>query len=107
MSGYKIKSGDAKKGAGGELMLAQGEKSAMRKWVETPAVNADKKTHAHNYETLGYVVKGKATLHIDGEEVSLAAGDSWSVPAKTKHRYEILSDDFEAVEVTTPPAHKN
>ena len=78
----------------------------MRKWVETPADTRGKTPHAHPYETLGYVIKGRATLHIDDTEVSLNEGDSWSVPANTKHRYEVLSD-FEAVEVTTPPAHKS
>lgn len=106
MSDYKKSSEDAEHGERGELLLVRGKDSAMRKWVETPEVNSKKSSHAHPYETLGYVIQGKAMLYIEGAEIELKRGDSWVVPAQTEHHYEIMSD-FEAVEVTTPPARES
>jgi quercetin dioxygenase-like cupin family protein len=53
---------------------------------------------------VGFVIRGRAELHIEGQVVTLAAGDSWVVPKDSRHRYRIL-EPFEAVEATSPPAH--
>ena len=55
------------------------------------------------YETIGYVIKGRAELHIEGQMVLLETGDSWVVSEEAEHAYKIL-ETFTAVEVTCPPA---
>ena len=59
---------------------------------------------ARDYETVGYVIKGRAELHLAGQMVLLEAGNSWVVPRGAQHHYRIL-DSFTAVEATSPPAH--
>ena len=74
---------------------------AMRLWRnEEPH---DKAPHASQYETLGYVVSGRAELTVGGSTVKLEPGDSYLVPAKVEHSYRIL-ETFTAVECTSPPA---
>lgn len=84
-------------------ILASGENIGLRIWRnEEPT--ADKEAHTSNYETVGYVLKGKAELHIEGEVTELNEGDSYLVPKNTEHTYKIL-ETFSAVEATSPPAH--
>jgi quercetin dioxygenase-like cupin family protein len=53
--------------------------------------------------TVGYVIKGRAELHLGEQLVLLEAGDSWVVPRGARHSYRIL-ESFTAVEATHPPA---
>jgi len=55
-----------------------------------------------DYETVGYVIKGRAELHLGPQLVLLEAGDSWVVPRGASHSYRIL-EPFTAVEATHPP----
>ncbi len=52
---------------------------------------------------MGYVIKGRAELHIEGQMVLLEPGNSWVVPKDASHTYKIL-EAFTAVEATSPPA---
>ena len=56
-----------------------------------------------DYETVGFVLNGRAELELEGQIVLLEPGDSWVVPKGTRHRYRI-KETFSAVEATTPPA---
>ena len=85
----------------GEVLLAAGKAMAMRMWQDEEP--QEKAPHRSPYETLGYVVKGRAELTIDGDKIELAAGDSYLVPANAEHPYRIL-ETFSAVECTSPPA---
>ena len=53
------------------------------------------------YETVGYVISGRAELLSEGQTVVLAPGDSWVVPKGARHAYKIL-EPFTAVEATHP-----
>ena len=53
--------------------------------------------------TVGYVISGRAELHIQGQMVKLEPGDSWVVPKGSRHAFRIL-EPFTAVEATAPPA---
>jgi quercetin dioxygenase-like cupin family protein len=86
----------------GQTYLAAGKRVAMRLWDEEPG-GTEKAPTAREYETVGYVVKGKAELETEGQKVVLETGDSWLVPAGAEHRYRIL-EAFTAVEATAPPA---
>ena len=61
------------------------------------------RTLARDYETVGYVLAGRAELHLEGQTLLLEAGDSWVVPAGAEHTYRVL-EAFTAVEATSPPA---
>ena len=85
----------------GEVLLAAGAAMAMRMWQgEEPQ---DKAPHSSPYETLGYVIAGRAELTIEGETATLEPGDSYLVPANAEHTYRIL-ETFSAIECTSPPA---
>ncbi|MBD2068060.1 cupin domain-containing protein [Leptolyngbya sp. FACHB-671] len=98
----KINSTYSPKGEMGQKYLASGKKVAMRLWEEEPA-NEPKPEAQREYETVGYVIQGRAELHLEGQSVLLEPGDSWSVPEGASHTYKIL-EPFTAVEATCPPA---
>ncbi|MDQ2660013.1 MAG: cupin domain-containing protein [Verrucomicrobiota bacterium] len=98
----KVTSEFSPRGPEGEKYLAAGTQIAMRLWEdETP--NDKKPTAKHDYEVVGYVIKGKAELHLEGQMLVLNAGDSYAVPKGAAHSYKIL-EKFTAVEATSPPA---
>ena len=98
----KVSSKTSPKGAMGQKYLADGKSVSMRMWeAEEPG---DPKPEARrDYETVGYVVEGRAELHLEGQKIVLEAGDSWLVPKNASHTYNIL-ETFTAVEATSPPA---
>jgi quercetin dioxygenase-like cupin family protein len=98
----KINSTYSPKGEMGQKYLASGKKVAMRLWEEAP-VNEPKPEAQREYETVGYVIQGRAELHLEGQIVLLEPGDSWSVPEGASHTYKIL-EPFTAVEATCTPA---
>jgi quercetin dioxygenase-like cupin family protein len=98
----KIDSTHSPKGKDGEKYLASGIHVAMRLW-ENEQPGADKEPVSRPYETVGYVLSGRAELHIEGQMVRLEPGNSWVVPKGSSHTYKIL-EAFSAVEATSPPA---
>jgi quercetin dioxygenase-like cupin family protein len=74
----------------------------MRLWEAEPP-GQPKPATVRDYETVGYVISGKAELHTEGQKVVLEPGDAWVVPRGASHSYKIL-EPFTAVEATSPPA---
>jgi quercetin dioxygenase-like cupin family protein len=99
----KVDSRQSPHGAMGQKYLAAGKHMGMRLWENEQPGEADAPT-AREYETVGYVIAGRAELHIEGQMVLLEPGDSWVVPEGASHAYKIL-ETFTAVEATSPPAH--
>ena len=98
----KVDSRHSPKGPDGEKYLASGKHVAMRMWEnEQPGDPKEPATRA--YETVGYVLSGRAELHLAGQVVILEPGNSWVVPKGAEHTYKIL-ESFSAVEATSPPA---
>lgn len=98
----KVSSAASPKGEMGQKYLASGKTVSMRLWEnEQPA--EPKPEAQRDYETVGYVLKGRAELHLEGQVVRLEPGDSWVVPKGSSHTYKIL-EAFTAVEATSPPA---
>jgi len=87
----------------GQKYLALGVNLEMRLWEDVQP-GEPKPEHAREYETVGYVIKGRAELHTEGQVVLLEPGNSWVVPRGAHHTYRIL-EPFTAVEATSPPAH--
>ncbi len=99
----KIDSRHSPRGAMGQKYLASGVTLAMRLW-EDEAPGEPKPQESRPYETVGYVIKGRAELHTEGQMVLLEPGNCWVVPKGANHTYKIL-EPFTAVEATHPPAH--
>lgn len=97
----KVESERSPTGDMGQQYLASGIRVAMRRWRMEPGSGNESN---REYETVGLVLSGRATLVSEGQRIELAAGDSWLVPAGATHSYDIL-EPFEAVEATAPPAH--
>jgi quercetin dioxygenase-like cupin family protein len=99
----KISSAFSPSGSHGQKYLASGVHMAMRLW-EDEMPGTHKLETRRDYETVGYVLNGRAELFIEGQMVLLEPGDSWVVPRGALHTYKIL-EKFTAVEATCPPAY--
>jgi quercetin dioxygenase-like cupin family protein len=97
----KVSSSTSPRGEMGQVYLVSGKRVSMRLWRDEEP--HDKETARRDYETVGYVVSGRAELEIEGQTIKLEPGDSWLVPAGAEHKYRIL-ETFTAVEATSPPA---
>ena len=98
----KVDSAYSPKGEMGQKYLASGKSLSMRLW-EDEQPGEGKLPTQRDYETVGYVIKGRAELHIENQMVLLEPGSSWVVPKGASHTYKIL-ESFTAVEATSPPA---
>jgi mannose-6-phosphate isomerase-like protein (cupin superfamily) len=98
----KVNSQTAPLGAMGQKYLASGIRMSMRLWVENEPVT-DKPVTERSYETIGFVIGGRAELELEGQKLLLEPGDSWVVPKGARHKYTVR-EAFTAVEVTSPPA---
>ncbi|MFB2937930.1 cupin domain-containing protein [Aerosakkonemataceae cyanobacterium BLCC-F154] len=99
----KVDSTHSPKGEMGQKYLATGKSLSMRLWENEQPSDA-KPEAKRDYETVGYVIKGRAELHLEGQTILLEPGNSWVVPKDASHSYKIL-ESFTAVEATSPPAH--
>ncbi|MCA6124405.1 cupin domain-containing protein [Bradyrhizobium sp. WSM 1704] len=97
----KVSERSSPAGAMGQTYLVSGNRVAMRLWRDEQP--HDKESARRDYETVGYVISGRAELTLEGQVIRLGPGDSWLVPAQSEHRYRII-EPFTAVEATAPPA---
>jgi quercetin dioxygenase-like cupin family protein len=98
----KVDSEFSPTGQMGQKYLASGIKLSLRLW-ENEQPGEMKPPISREYETAGYVIQGRARLHLEGQTVLLEPGSSWIVPPGAEHAYQIL-EPFTAVEATSPPA---
>ncbi len=97
----KVSSRTSPRGDMGQTYLTSGKRVSMRLWERETAQPMP--VTERDYETVGYVISGRAELDIEGQMVRLEPGDSWLVPAGARHTYRIL-EPLTAVEATAPPA---
>ncbi|MEL6158336.1 MAG: cupin domain-containing protein [Cyanobacteria bacterium J06623_5] len=98
-----INANSAPTGSMGQKLLISGNAMAMRLWDEQPGDGQDKSVSANNYETLGYVLEGRAEITVEDKTITVKPGMSWVIPEGTNHSYKIL-EHFRAVEATHPSA---
>ena len=98
----KIDSHHSPNGEMGQKYLALGKAVSMRLWEDLQP-GTPRESRARDYETVGYAIKGRAQLDIEGQTILLEPGDSWVVPKGSRHSFVIL-EPFTAVEATAPPA---
>jgi quercetin dioxygenase-like cupin family protein len=98
----KVNVATAPTGQMGQKYLASGVRTAMRLWEEEPS---GKPTEAsrRDYETIGYVLHGRAELELEGQTLLLEPGDCWVIPRGARHRYLVL-ERLTTIEATSPPA---
>jgi quercetin dioxygenase-like cupin family protein len=87
--------------ADGAKHLAAGQHVSLRLW-ENEEPGEPKPLSNKPYETVGYVLKGRAELHLEGKVTNLEVGASYLVPQGASHTYKIL-ETFSAIEATSPP----
>ena len=80
----KVNAKSSPKGAMGQKYLASGISMAMRLW-EDEQPGQEKPASQRDYETVGYVMKGRAELHLGEQLVLLEACDSGVVPRGARH----------------------
>ena len=76
----KVSEKSAPKGTMGQTYLVSGKRLAMRLWAQEPP--HAKASDRRDYETVGYVIAGRAELNLEGQTIKLEAGDSWLVPGR-------------------------
>lgn len=97
----KVTAAYSPRGSMGQKYLVSGKRVSMRLWEEEPG--KDETPHTRAYETVGYVIAGRAELFVEKQRLLLEPGDSYVVPSGVEHYYRIL-EPFSAVEATSPPA---
>ena len=81
----KVSDSDNPEGKMGQRYLASGVHVSLRKW-EDEEPGEPKEPSARDYETAGYVLKGRAELHIGDQIAVLEPGDSWDrQPGRDAH----------------------
>ena len=98
----KVHAPDSPKGEMGQTYLVSGKRVSMRLWEQEPA-DGHKPESVREYETVGYVINGRAELDLEGQTLRLEPGDSCLLPAGATHTYHIL-ERFTAVAATAPPS---
>ena len=97
----KVSSEFSPRGEMGQIYLASGKQVSLRLWRDEQPQTKD--AVRRDYETVGYVISGRAELTVEGQTIKLDPGDSWLVPAGAEHSYRII-ETFTALEATAPPA---
>ena len=100
----KVDTSRSPHGPMGEKYLASGVHLAMRLWESVQASTESETERERDYEIVGYVIAGRAELHVEGQMVLLEAGSSYVVPPGARHFFHVL-DPLTAVEATSPPYH--
>ena len=98
----KTNAAEAATGPYGQRYLASGKTISMRLWEGEHPLDSGHSSK-REYETVGYVLSGRAELLMGGEVLILEPGDSWVVPKGVLHSYRVL-ERFTAVEATSPPS---
>ena len=99
----KVNAATAPTGKMGQKYLASGVHVAMRLWENEP-LGETTIASERDYEIVGYAIRGRAELSLEGQKLLLEPGDCWMIPKGARHSYCIL-DSLTAHEATRPPAH--
>jgi quercetin dioxygenase-like cupin family protein len=91
----KVEADSSPRGEMGQKYLVAGKRVSMSLWIDELGGKLKAAT-SRDYETVGYVISGRATLELEGQTLNLKAGDSWLIPAGAMHHYTIL-EPFTAV----------
>lgn len=62
--------------------------------VELFAPRGEDLQEPHDQDELYLIIRGRATLKMEGDDLRCGEGDAITVPAGTPHHFEDISDDF-------------
>jgi quercetin dioxygenase-like cupin family protein len=74
----KVSSEFSPRGEMGQIYLASGKQVSLRLWRDEQPQTKD--AVRRDYETVGYVISGRAELTVEGQTIKLDPGDSWRFP---------------------------
>lgn len=69
-----------------------------------PGEDIGKETHTDNDQVL-YLVSGRGTVYLDGQESEFNPGDCVLVPAGTEHNFTTIGDESMKIITTYSPPH--
>lgn len=82
--------------------LAAGENASVQHFRFEPGAAVPE--HDHPHEQVGYLVRGTLTFSVEGEEYTVEAGGSYSLPGGQPHAAENRTDGpVEGIDVFSPP----
>lgn len=82
--------------------LANTENASVQHFDIRPGAVVDE--HSHHQDQVGFVFSGELVFIVDGEEIPLAANDSFAIPGGEPHAAENRSHEpAVGVEIFTPP----
>ncbi len=83
-------------------LLAAGERMSVQRFRIEPGATVPE--HSHPHEQVGYLVSGDLTFLIEGEEIVVEDGDSYSLASEEPHGVENRSERVvEGIDVFSPP----
>ncbi len=71
----KVSGESSPRGQMGQVYLVSGKRVSLRLWRDEKPQH--KEPVRRDYETVGYVISGRAELTIEGQTIKLEPGDSW------------------------------
>ena len=76
----KVEAASSPHGEMGQKYLVAGKRLSMRLWALEPGGEVNHST-SRDYETVGYVISGRATLDLEGQTLNLKSGGTlgWSL----------------------------
>jgi quercetin dioxygenase-like cupin family protein len=82
--------------------LAAGERTSVQGFEIEPGATVPE--HSHPHEQTGFVSEGELTFLVDGRELVVGAGDSFTVPGEEPHAVENRGETpARGVDVFSPP----
>lgn len=82
--------------------LAAGSEASVQSFRIRPGATVPE--HSHPHEQVGYLIRGTLTFLVDGEEMTVEAGDSYVIPGGEPHAAENRSDEeVFGLDIFSPP----
>lgn len=83
-------------------ILAGGEQMNVQHFDIEPGATVPE--HSHHHEQAGLITQGTLTFLVDGEEIAVSEGDSYSIPGDEPHAAENRGDvPVKGVDIFSPP----
>jgi quercetin dioxygenase-like cupin family protein len=82
--------------------LSAGERTSIQGFEIEPGATVPE--HSHHHEQTGFVYEGELTFLVDGAEIPVGPGDSFTIPSEEPHAVENRGEiPVRGVDVFSPP----
>ncbi|MFB6133848.1 MAG: cupin domain-containing protein [Halanaeroarchaeum sp.] len=83
-------------------LLAGGEEMNVQHFHIEPGASVPE--HSHPHEQGGFITQGAGRFQVDGDEITVEAGDSYSIPGGEPHAVENRGDEpLRGIDIFSPP----